>query len=164
MQEEELYNNSVTDLLEGEQADSYGDTDSVYPNAEVRVEKAQYSTMHLKRLVEARKELVIDPDFQRNDVWKPKQAAELVESILMGIPIPTIYLFEMKNGTKQVVDGRQRITAILDFLNDKFSLKDLRILPQCNGKKFSDLDAKMQGIFEDYQLFSILYSLPRQNV
>lgn len=160
MQEEELYNNSVTDLLEGEQADSYGDTDSVYPNAEVRVEKAQYSTMHLKRLVEARKELVIDPDFQRNDVWKPKQAAELVESILMGIPIPTIYLFEMKNGTKQVVDGRQRITAILDFLNDKFSLKDLRILPQCNGKKFSDLDAKMQGIFEDYQLFFYIIQPP----
>lgn len=160
MQEEELYKNSVTDLLEGEQADSYGDTDSVYPNAEVRVEKAQYSTMHLKRLVMDRKELVIDPDFQRNDVWKPKQAAELVESILMGIPIPTIYLFEMKNGTKQVVDGRQRITAILDFLNDKFSLKDLRILPQCNGKKFSDLDAKMQGIFEDYQLFFYIIQPP----
>lgn len=160
MQEEELYNNSVTDLLEGEQADSYGDTDSVYPNAEVRVEKAQYSTMHLKRLVEARKELVIDPDFQRNDVWEPKQSAELVESILMGIPIPTIYLFEMKNGTKQVVDGRQRITAILDFLNDKFILKDLRILPQCNGKKFSDLDAKMQGIFEDYQLFFYIIQPP----
>lgn len=108
--------------------------------------------MHLKRLVEERKELVIDPDFQRNDVWSAKQSAELVESILMGIPIPTIYLFEMKDGTKQVVDGRQRISAILNFLNNKFSLKDLKILPQCNGKTFSELDFKMQGIFEDYQL------------
>ena len=58
----------------------------------------------------------------------------------------------MKDGTKQVVDGRQRISAILNFLNNKFSLKDLKILPQCNGKKFSELDSKMQGIFEDYQL------------
>lgn len=152
MQQEEFDNNLDIDLLEGENSDNTGDVESVYPNAEVRVEKAQYSTMHLKRLVEERKELVIAPDFQRNDVWSAKQSAELVESILMGIPIPTIYLFEMKDGTKQVVDGRQRISAILNFLNNKFSLKDLKILPQCNGKKFSELDSKMQGIFEDYQL------------
>ena len=151
MQKEEFDNNTEADFLEGETTD-IGGLESVYPNAEVRVEKAQYSTMHLKRLVEERKELVIDPDFQRNDVWSAKQSAELVESILMGIPIPTIYLFEMKDGTKQVVDGRQRISAILNFLNNKFSLKDLKILPQCNGKTFSELDFKMQGIFEDYQL------------
>lgn len=151
MQKEEFDNNTEADFLEGETTD-IGGLESVYPNAEVRVEKAQYSTMHLKRLVEERKELVIDPDFQRNDVWNAKQSAELVESILMGIPIPTIYLFEMKDGTKQVVDGRQRISAILNFLNNKFSLKDLKILPQCNGKTFSELDFKMQGIFEDYQL------------
>lgn len=152
MQQEEFDNNLDIDLLEGENSDNTGDVESVYPNAEVRVEKAQYSTMHLKRLVEERKELIIAPDFQRNDVWSAKQSAELVESILMGIPIPTIYLFEMKDGTKQVVDGRQRISAILNFLNNKFSLKDLKILPQCNGKNFSELDSKMQGIFEDYQL------------
>lgn len=152
MQQEEFDNSPDIDLLEGETSGNADDVGSVYPNAEVRVEKAQYSTMHLKRLVEGRKELVIDPDFQRNDVWSVKQSAELVESILMGIPIPTIYLFEMKDGTKQVVDGRQRISAILNFLNNKFSLKDLKILPQCNGKKFSELDSKMQGIFEDYQL------------
>lgn len=140
------------ELLEGELSGTFDNVNMIYPNAEVRVEKAQYSTIHLKRLVENRAELIIAPDFQRNEVWKSKQSAELIESILMGIPIPTIYLFEMKDGTKQVVDGRQRITAILDFLNNKLILKDLKILPQCNGKKFSELDSKMQGIFEDYQL------------
>lgn len=138
--------------LEGESEVCLEDANKVYPNAEVRVEKAQYSTIHLKRLVEERNELIIDPNFQRNEVWTNKQAAELVESILMGIPIPTIYLFEMKNGKKQVVDGRQRITAILDFLNDELQLKDLKILSQYNGKKFSGLEPKMRGIFEDYQL------------
>ena len=140
------------DRLEGESANSVEDVNEVYPNAEVRVEKAQFSTIHLKRLVEERGELIIDPNFQRNKVWTNKQAAELVESILMGIPIPTIYLFEMKNGKKQVVDGRQRITAILDFLNDELPLKDLKILKQYNGNKFSELEPKMRGVFEDYQL------------
>lgn len=127
-------------------------TSNIYPNAEVRVEKAQFSILHLKRLCEDREELIIDPDFQRHDVWDRKQGAELVESILMGIPIPIMYLFETKEGKKQVVDGRQRITAILKFLNNKYELKDLRILAELNGKRFSDLDLKMQGIFEDYQL------------
>ncbi len=140
------------ELLEGETSNSSEDVDKVYPNAEVRVEKAQYSTIHLKRLIEDRKELIIDPDFQRDNVWTRNQGSELVESILMGIPIPTMYFFEMRNGKKQVVDGRQRITAILDFLNNKLILKDLKILHQYNGYRFSKLDSKMQGIFEDYQL------------
>lgn len=140
------------ELLEGEFNNSSTDFENIYPNAEVRVEKAQFSTIHLKRLVENRNELIIDPDFQRDNVWSRNQGAELVESILMGIPIPTMYFFEMKSGKKQVVDGRQRITAILDFLNDKLVLKDLKILPQYNGCRFSQLDSKMQGIFEDYQL------------
>ncbi|MBQ2298739.1 MAG: DUF262 domain-containing protein [Bacteroidaceae bacterium] len=132
----------------------------VYPNAEVRVTRAQYSTLHIKRLVEDRKELIIDPDFQRGNVWAKKQGAELVESILMGIPIPVMYLFEMRDGSKQVVDGRQRIAAILDFLNDKLILRDLKILPEYNNFKFSDLDAKMQGIFEDSQMYFYIIQPP----
>ncbi|MCI6862310.1 MAG: DUF262 domain-containing protein [Prevotella sp.] len=158
--QEELYIKKEEELLEGESYNSSTEVKQVYPNAEVRVTRAQYSTLHIKRLVEERKELVIDPDFQRGNVWAKKQGAELVESILMGIPIPVMYLFEMRDGTKQVVDGRQRISAILDFLNDKLVLKDLKILPEYNDCKFSDLDAKMQGIFEDSQMYFYIIQPP----
>lgn len=152
--------NNDEDFLEGESCNSSTEVNKVYPNAEVRVTRAQYSTLHIKRLVEERKELVIDPDFQRGNVWAKKQGAELVESILMGIPIPVMYLFEMRDGKKQVVDGRQRISAILDFLNDILVLKDLKILPEYNDRKFSDLDAKMQGIFEDSQMYFYIIQPP----
>ncbi len=66
----------------------------------------------------------------------------------------------MRDGTKQVVDGRQRITALLDFLNNKFALKELNILRKLNGKFFKDLDLKLQGIFEDYQLFFYIIQPP----
>lgn len=124
---------------------------NIYPNAQVRVSKAQYSVLHVKRLYEDRKELIIDPAFQRRDVWNSKQRSELIESILMGIPIPVMYFFETTDGRKQVVDGRQRITTIINYLNNKFSLKDLKILGSLNGCRFADLDPKMQGIIEDYQ-------------
>ncbi|HBX45483.1 MAG TPA: DUF262 domain-containing protein, partial [Porphyromonadaceae bacterium] len=121
----EIENNSVPEedrLLENESGlnmNDESDSLSIYPNAEVRVEKVQYSVLHLKRLYEDRKELILNPSFQRKDVWKGKQGSELIESILMGIPIPIMYFFETPDGRKQVVDGRQRITTILDFLNDK---------------------------------------------
>lgn len=127
-------------------------SNSIYPNAEVRVEKAQYSISHLQKLVETRKEIQINPEFQRNKVWNLKQKCELVESILMGIPIPIMYLFENKYGQKQVVDGRQRITALLDFINNMYSLRKLKILSNLNDRKFNDLDPKLRGIYEDYQL------------
>ena len=108
------------DLLENETGLELNDDKSslsIYPNAEVRVEKVQFSVLHLKRLYEERKELILNPDFQRNEVWKGKQRSELIESMLMGIPIPIMYLFEAPDGHKQVVDGRQRITTIIDFVS-----------------------------------------------
>lgn len=156
-----MMSNENDELLEGESGLNIEQDNSlnIYPNAEVRIVREQYSILHVKKLCEVRRELVIDPDFQRNSVWGSKQKMELVESILMGIPIPVMYLFEMKDGTKQVVDGRQRITAILDFLNNRFALKDLKILRNLKGC-FDDLDPKLQGIFEDYQLFFYIIQPP----
>lgn len=136
------------------------DVNIVYPAAEVRIEKAQFSILHLQTLCKKRKELIIDPEFQRNKVWDNKQASELIESILMGIPIPLMYLFEDKTGKKQVVDGRQRITAILDFLENKFKLSNLKILSSLNDCKFTDLELKLQGVFEDYQLLFYIIQPP----
>lgn len=137
--------------LEGEVDEENSSSDEVYP-AEVRVNRAQFSCSHVKILVEKRHELEISPEFQRNNVWNSSQMSELVESILMGIPIPVIYLFEDRDGNKQIVDGKQRITTIIDFQDDKFTLNGLHVMTSFNGKKFSTLPPKMRGAFEDYQL------------
>lgn len=145
----------------GAETDSYSDDiEEVYPNADVRVTKDQFSLHHVKRLIEKRKELIVSPSYQRNDLWTSRQRIELIESILMGIPLPVIYLFEDRDGKKQVVDGRQRITTVVDFLNDEFALKDLKILPQYNGKTFSMLPEKPQGFFEDFQLLCYIIQPP----
>lgn len=143
--------NKEEELLEGEVPENEATDDTVYP-AEVRVSRAQFSCSHVKVMVEKRHELELSPDFQRYSVWNFHQKSELVESILMGIPIPVIYLFEDREGNKQIVDGKQRITTIIDFQNDLFKLKGLHIMGKCNGKDFSSLSPKLQGAFEDYQL------------
>lgn len=147
------------DILEGENIETTSSNESVYP-AEVRVNREQYACSHIKTLVEKRHEVELSPEFQRENVWENKKKCELVESILMGIPIPVIYLFENKDGIKQVVDGKQRISTIIEFQNNKFTLKHLKILPNLNDKKFLDLPLKLQAKFEDYQLFCYIIQPP----
>lgn len=125
----------------------------IYP-AQVKITRDQFPLLQLKRKAEPmRNELIIDPDFQRLFVWNIKQKSELIESILMGIPLPVIYLFEQNDGRLQVVDGRQRLTAIFQYMNNEFSLfSELKILKGERGKKFKDLSFLMQGKIEDFQM------------
>ncbi|CQQ24981.1 Uncharacterized conserved protein [Yersinia enterocolitica] len=129
---------------------------SVHPhplgiNTETRIAKDQYSVYELLRK-EQQKRVVLAPDFQRNDVWERRDKSELVESVLMGIPVPLIYMFEDENGVRQVVDGKQRITALKQFLNGDYRLTDLIMLSNLSGKNFCELDPLLQSRLEDYQI------------
>ena len=128
------------------------DTGEVYPDAVVKISRDQYSAFEIKRMAEETNDLIVAPPFQRKLVWKLDQKRELIESILMGIPIPVIYVFEDDNGKKQVVDGRQRISTIISFLNNEFSLDNLKMLPAFNGKKFDNLEPIYKSKVERYQI------------
>ena len=67
----------------------------------------------------------ISPKYQRRERWDDKRESELIESFLLNIPVPPIYLAEDEYGTYSIIDGKQRVTAINRFLNDKFQLRDL---------------------------------------
>lgn len=61
-------------------------------------------------------ELIIDPDFQRLFRWEIGQKSKLIESLLLGIPIPSIFVFEKENSKWELIDGLQRISTILEFV------------------------------------------------
>ena len=67
------------------------------------------------------------PDFQRNYVWDIKRASKLIESLLIGIPIPQIFLFEEKRNSFLVIDGQQRLMTIYYFIKKRFPKKEKRI-------------------------------------
>lgn len=80
----------------------------------------------------------LTPDFQRNLVWNPLQKSRLIESILLRIPLPMFYFAEDEEGNIAVVDGLQRLTTIKEFMDNKFALKGLEYLTNCEGKYFSN--------------------------
>lgn len=122
----------------------------------VRVTKKDFSIYELFRKY-TKKQLILEVDFQRKAVWGYKQKCELIESILMGLPLPIFYFKQQNNSTYVVVDGKQRLSTLFEFLNNGFSLKSLKILTFLNGKKFQDLRDELgiyQSQLEDYQVYS----------
>ena len=95
-----------------------------------------------------RHELIITPDFQRHYRWTLEQKTRLIESILLGIPIPPIYVAEDADGRWELVDGLQRISTILSFFGqldgeDHFVLSEGDLLPSLKGYSDESLPLKL---------------------
>jgi len=133
----------------------------VYPMHTIKVSKGFYSVYELKRKFDRKdKSIVLDSSFQRDEVWKPMQKSELIESVLMGLPLPIFYFNEDKKGRLIVVDGRQRLTALFEFMNGKHRLGELKIMSNFSKKKFDDLAEIDKQRVEDYQLYAHLIQPP----
>jgi Protein of unknown function DUF262/HNH endonuclease len=96
----------------------------------------------------------LQPEFQRDYVWKPLIARRFIESILLRLPLPTVYLAETDDGRYLVIDGQQRLTTILEFYDSKLALSQLRVLSDLNGLRFKDLDRAWQARFEDHHIIT----------
>lgn len=152
------------------------DLGDLYSIEKINIDAGYFSVFELKRKydrtkrqennsneysnVDRRNQIILDSDFQREAVWGNKQKSELIESVLMGLPIPVMYLFEDKYGNLIVVDGRQRLTAFFEFLDNKFALSELKILKSLSNKKFDEIDPIYQSKIEDYQLITQIIKPP----
>lgn len=85
------------------------------------------------------------PDFQRRDRWHEDKQSALIESFLLNIPVPPIYLSEDEYGQYSVVDGKQRLTAISNFMNSKLRLKNLERFIEIEGLSFNELPDDLQN-------------------
>lgn len=109
-----------------------------YSADDIYVENKPFSISTIIELI-ADGELEINPDFQRNFVWDNTRQSKLIESILLGLPLPSIYLSQYKDGRLTVVDGLQRIHTIKRFMDDELVLCNMEYLTHCNGHRYSEL-------------------------
>jgi len=112
-------------------------------------------------------DLILSPKYQRNAIWSIGQKCFLIDSLISGCPIPQVYiniktegLAKEKKTIYEVVDGQQRLRAILEFLNDEWPLEKAaaNVYPVSDlykkhvGKKYSALPEELQNIIWDYQI------------
>lgn len=115
---------------------------------------------------------LIRPSYQRQEVINIKKASGIIESMLLGIPLPTIFIYRRADAIDEVVDGQQRLLSILGFLGEPYKddkhqdvkseknefklFKKMTILKEIEGKKYGDLGEDYQERIWDFEL-SVVY-------
>lgn len=89
--------------------------------------------------------LITNPEYQRDFVYNQTQSSRLIESALLSIPIPTIYLCDEQDGKISIIDGQQRIVSFLNFVSGQYALKGLSVRKDLNGLYYKDLEDEDQG-------------------
>lgn len=128
-----------------------------YLKGEVRIvtEQARYPLNTIKSLVES-PNYIMHPEFQRRHRWDRLKQSHLIESFIINIPIPPIFLYETDFSVYEVMDGLQRLTAIKEFYEDKFPLEGLEKWPELNGKNYSNLPEQVRKGIDRRYLSSVI--------
>lgn len=98
------------------------------------------------------------PFYQREFVWKDEQISKLIETLLLGLPLPLIFLEETEDALLEIMDGSQRIRALDKFFGNDHKLSRLKILDKLNGLKFEDLPPAIQRQLNNSTLRIIVIS------
>jgi hypothetical protein len=85
------------------------------------------------------------PFYQRRQRWDAARQSKLIESLLINIPIPPLFVYEVKPNVYEVMDGQQRISAIRDFYANELTLEGLERWPELNGKIYSKLPDRIRA-------------------
>lgn len=134
-----------------------------------RINKANPETLSIEDIMRYmdRNRFLIRPNYQRSEVKNISKSSYLMESILLGINIPPLFVYKRKDGVKEVVDGQQRLLTILGFLGkyyidengkqqysikNKFKLNELKILNELKGKNIDQLNQKFHDKILDFQM------------
>lgn len=130
---------------------------SKYIAGEIRIvtEQARYPLNSILGMVTS-DNYKIDPEYQRRHRWTNEKRSRLIESLIMNVPLPPIFLYEYEYSNYEVMDGLQRLTAIASFYEDTFSLEGLIKWPELNGKKYSNLPSQIRRGIDRRYISSII--------
>lgn len=128
-----------------------------YVKGEVRIvtEQARYPLNTIAGMVES-SDYDLNPEFQRRHRWDAEKQSRLIESIIMNVPIPPIFLYEDRYSHYEVMDGLQRLTAIAEFYRDRVQLTGLTEWREINGRTYSTLPEQLRRGVDRRYLSSII--------
>jgi hypothetical protein len=107
-------------------------------------ERNDFFLPHVQDFVIQKKWLNLRPEYQRRLVWDDEKRSLFIESLLLNVPIPPVFLYEWDLSRYEVMDGQQRLNAIIDFYGNRFALRGLEKWSEINGCRYCDLPETLQ--------------------
>jgi Protein of unknown function DUF262 len=98
------------------------------------------------------------PAYQRAFIWSSERQSKFIESVLLGLPIPFMFMADTPDGRLEIVDGAQRLNTLASFMGDKLRLGRLEQLNQLEGCVFADLPTAQQRKFKNRTLRMVVLS------
>lgn len=98
----------------------------------------------------------LNPDYQRRHRWSARRKSRLIESFLMNVPVPPVFIYERDLARFEVMDGRQRLTALSEFYANKFTLQGLEYWPELEGRTYATLPDKIKDGIDRRYISSII--------
>jgi hypothetical protein len=134
------------------------DIEEAYSDASFRViyQSNNYFLPQIRDLINNREVLNLRPEYQRRLRWTTKQKSLLIESLLLNIPIPPIFLYESDLARYEVMDGQQRLSAVHQFLENEFSLTGLEKLTYLSDRSYKFLPPKVRRGLDRASLSAIV--------
>lgn len=131
--------------------------ESFFERGRLRVvqDKNDFFLPHVVDFIEERKWGNLRPEYQRRLRWDNKKKSKLIESFIMNVPVPPVFLYETELGLFEVMDGQQRLSSIVDFLQNRFKLTGLKTWAALNGRIFSDLPPSIRRGLERAKVSAI---------
>lgn len=159
----------VSDLLPGEPIDLEGlgvvpsynvsdkDIAERYIRGEVRIvtDQARTQLAELPIVLDSGR-YKLQPEYQRRHRWTLPKKSRLIESFIMNVPVPPIFVYEYEYSKYEVMDGLQRLTTVWDFYRDKFELVELEYWPELNGRTYSTLPLQLRQAIDRRYMSSII--------
>lgn len=144
-------NNDILKELEASEPEAFSGTEAdivdKYNTGQARivVQRNDFLVPNVLQMVQNREILNLAPSYQRRKRWDETKKSHLIESLLMNIPIPPVFLYEQDLARYEVMDGQQRLDAIRGFFNNEFALRNLVKWPELNGRQYEDLPSRIQA-------------------
>lgn len=155
LEDEQEDTGSELPVLKADATDA--EVEAFFEHGRLRVvqEKNDFFLPHVVDFIEGRKWGNLRPEYQRRLRWDAVKKSRLIESFIMNVPVPPVFLYEKSIGSYEVMDGQQRLSAIVDFYKGSFELTGLKVWPALNGRTFTKLPPLIQRGLERAKVSAI---------
>ena len=143
------------DVNEGSSAD---ESEQEFRDAtlQIIVQRNDFLLPNLIDMLKVHKTLEVSPYYQRRARWDIRRKSKLIESFLVNIPVPPVFLYENEFAKYEVMDGQQRVSALLEYFDNQYALRGLEILTSLVGKRFHELPSEIRAGLQRRSLSAII--------